>query len=193
MAIKKSLGLGMDYYFLRGNGAGQPLGITVADSLISITKELGQDNSTVVWENITKLYARMYPAGRANAVWLCNETLVPQLLSLHVAVALGGALIQPLQESNGSFTLLGRPVVFTPNLPTLGNASDLLFVDLTQYAIGLRKELVLEKSNIPGWTQDLMSYRVICRFDGMPTWDSEILPRNGDSLSWCVSLGARQA
>jgi HK97 family phage major capsid protein len=27
VAIRRSLSLGMDYYFLRGNGAGQPLGV----------------------------------------------------------------------------------------------------------------------------------------------------------------------
>jgi HK97 family phage major capsid protein len=86
---------------------------------------------------------------------------------------------------------LGRPVIFTPNLPVLGAGSDILFVDLSQYSIGLRKDLRLEKSNIPGWTQDLMSYRVIARFDGMGTWSAAITPRNGDSLSWCVALGAR--
>jgi len=66
-----------------------------------------------------------------------------------------------------------------------------MFVDLSQYAIGIRRGLQLEKSNIPGWTKDLMSYRALLRFDGMGTWNAPITPRNGQTLSWCVGLGER--
>ena len=43
-------------------------------------------------------------------------------------------------------------------------------------------DVTLEKSNIPGWTNDLMSYRALVRFDGQGTWNEAITPRNGDSL-----------
>jgi hypothetical protein len=66
-----------------------------------------------------------------------------------------------------------------------------MFVDPSQYAIGIRRDMRLEKSNIPGWTQDLMSYRVLVRFDGMGMWNAPITPKNGATLSWCVSLAAR--
>jgi len=192
MAIKKSLGLGMDYHFLQGSGAGQPLGILSADSVIQVAKETGQAADTLNFQNVSKMFARMYPAGRSRAVWIANETCIPQLMTgMTVAVGTGGSWVNVFKESNGNFTLLGRPVIFTPNLPVLGDAGDLIFCDLSQYAIGLRRDLRLEKSNIPGWTQDLMSYRVIARFDGMPTWDAAITPKNGDSLSWCVKLAAR--
>jgi hypothetical protein len=49
----------------------------------------------------------------------------------------------------------------------------------------------LEKSNIPGWTNDLMSYRALLRFDAQGTWNTAITPKNGDSLSWCVGLAER--
>jgi HK97 family phage major capsid protein len=108
-----------------------------------------------------------------------------------VAVGTGGNVVNVFSENNGKYSLLGRPLLLTPNLPSLGNANDIIFVDLTQYAIGIRRDLRLEKSNIPGWTQDLMSYRVLVRFDGQGTWSAAITPRNGDSLSWCVGLAER--
>jgi len=99
-----------------------------------------------------------------------------------------GNQVNVFSGSNGQFTLMGRPILFTSHLPTLGDADDLMFCDLSQYAIGIRRGLQLERSNIPGWTKDLMSYRALLRFDGMGTWNTFITPRNGDTLSWVVSM-----
>jgi len=191
MAIKKSLGLGMDYHFIQGTGAGQAIGIVNDNALLSITEEADQLADTIVYENVLKLFARMYPAGRSKAVWLANETCIPELMTLSHDVGTGGSIVKVFSESDGKFRLLGRPIYFTPFMPQLGDANDLMFCDLSQYAIGIRRNLKLEKSNIPGWTEDLMSYRVLVRFDGLGTWATYITPRNGDTLSWCVGLGER--
>lgn len=193
-AMKTSLSLGMDYHFIQGNGVGQPLGILEDPAYIAVSKEDGQAADTLNFSNVSKMFARMYPAGRSKAVWLANETVIPQLLSgLTITVGTGGEVVSALKESNGTFTILGRPVVFTPNLPILGDAGDIVFADLSQYAIGMRRDMRIEKSNIPGWTKDLMSYRVLVRFDGMGTWNTYLTPRNGDTLSWVVGLEERAA
>lgn len=192
IAMKRSLSLGLDYYFLQGNGAGQPLGAINSPGVVEVDPEGGQGADTIVVENVSKMFARMYPAGRSRAVWLANETCIPQLLiGLTISIGTGGSWMNIFSDNNGQFTIFGRPVLFTPNLPVLGDASDLVFVDLSQYAIGIRREMKLEKSNIPGWTQDLMSYRVLVRVDGQGTWSDVLSPRNGDDLGWCVTLGAR--
>ena len=190
-AMRRSIGLGMDYYFLRGTGAGQPLGVLNSPGVVAVAKETGQKADTVVYENLTKMFARMYPAGRNRAVWIANETIIPQLLTVSLSIGTGGSAVNLFQNGSGEFNIFGRPVVFTPNLPVLGDAGDIVFADLSQYAIGIRREVRLERSNIPGWTKDLMSYRVLVRFDGQGTWSAAITPRNGDSLGWCVSLEAR--
>ncbi len=191
-AIKKSLGLGMDYYFTQGTGAGQPLGLTVSPSIVSVAIESGQIADSLLFYNASKMFARMYPAGRSRGIWLANETCIPQLMTgMTVAIGTGGSWVNIFSESKGEFTLLGRPIVFSQMMPTLGDANDLMFVDLSQYYIGIRREVRLEKSNIPGWTEDLMSYRVLVRFDGMDSWSSAVTPRIGDDLSWCVGLDER--
>ncbi|WP_319524662.1 phage major capsid protein [uncultured Desulfosarcina sp.] len=191
MAMKKSISLGLDYHFMRGTGAGMPQGLLNSPALVTVSQESGQSADTVLFTNVSKMFARMYPAGRSKAVWLANETLIPQLMSIYIPVGDAGQVVPVFKESNGTFTMLGRPVHFTSNLPALGDAGDLVFVDLSQYAIGLRKDMRVEKSNVPGWTQDLMSYRVIVRVDGMGTWNTYLTPRNGDTLSWCVTLEER--
>ncbi len=191
MAMKKSLSAGMDYYLLTGTGGGEPLGVINSPGVITVAKETGQTKNTLMYENLVKMYSRMAPANLQRAVWIANSTVIPQLMQLSIAIGVGGVHVPVLNESNGNFTILGRPVLFTPNLPVLGQANDIIFVDLSQYAVGLRREIRLEKSNIPGWTNDLVSYRVLVRFDGQGTWSEAIQPRNGDTLSWCVGLAAR--
>ena len=191
-AMRTSISLGMDAYFLRyGNGVGQPLSIYNDPAMISVAKETGQDADTIVYENLSNMYARHYNPMRA--VWITNPTTIPQLNQQVVTVGTGGAHVKMLNESNGKFTILGRPVLFHPAMPVLGDANDIVFADLSQYAVGIRREMRLEKSIIPGWTKDLMSYRVMVRFDGRGTWDTYITPRNGDTLSWIVGLAERSA
>lgn len=189
MAMKKSISLGMDHYFLRGTGAGQPLGVLEDPALISISAEVGQAADSIAYKNLAKMFARHYAPQRA--VWITNASTLPQLLTLTIEIGTAGGHIKILNENNGSFSILGRPVLFSQSMPVLGDANDIVFADLSQYAIGLRKDLRLERSNIPGWTQDLMSYRAITRFDGQGTWNTYITPRNGDTLSWVVGLAER--
>jgi len=51
----------------------------------------------------------------------------------------------------------------------LGAKGDLILADLSQYAIGMRKEIALDRSNVPGWMEDMTDYRVIVRVDGQGT------------------------
>ncbi len=189
-AMRLSIGYGLDEAFINGEGSGEPLGIRNDPAKVTVTAEGGQ-GSTIIWENLVKMYARMYPAGRQRGIWLTNDTAISQLLKLTISIGTAGAVIPVMTEASGTFRLLGRPVLFNSHMPTVGTADDIMLVDLSQYAIGLRRVLQLERSNIPGWTQDLMSYRALLRFDGQGMWNAPITPANGDTLSWCVGLGAR--
>jgi HK97 family phage major capsid protein len=73
----------------------------------------------------------------------------------------------------------------------LGDLGDILLVDLTKYAVGLRHELQIDVSNAPGWLTDTISYRVVVRVDGMPIWSSAFTPEHGVTQSWAVMLQAR--
>ena len=190
MAISKAMGWYLDYKFLNGDGAGQPLGIINDPALITITKEAGQAANTIVYDNIIKMFARLAPQSHSRAVWIGNNTCVPQLLKLVVPVGTGGSVIQVLRETSGRFFMLGKEVLFTEKVPALGSANQLLLVDPSQYAIGLRKDMNLDKSEHVGFKDDVTYFRAILRGDGQGTWSSAITPKNGDSLSWCVALGS---
>lgn len=190
-AIVAAIGWHLDYAALRGTGSGQPLGVLNDPALITIAKETSQPANTILYQNLTKMFARVHPACINNSVWIANSATIPQLLELSVAVGTGGSHIPVLQESGGQFTMLTRPVIFTEKLPALGTKGDLLLADLSQYTLGLRREMSVEKSVHVGWANDTSGYRCILRADGMGRWRQALTPAAGDSLSWCAALATR--
>jgi HK97 family phage major capsid protein len=188
-ALTKSIGYGLDRFCIAGSGAGCPQGFLNATCKVQVTKESGQRVDTVVYQNIKKMFARQLNPG--NAVWLFNATAIPELLEQSVAVGTGGSFVPLLNESNGKFTIFGRPVYFHPAMPTLGDADDCAFVDFNFYALGLRQEVAIDISDAPRWLQRERSFRILMRFDGQCTLNSAISPEHGLSLSPVVTLAER--
>lgn len=190
-ALVKTIGFYLDYSFIQGLGAGQPLGLLNDPALITVSKEVGQQIKTVLYANVLKMFARLAPQCMKNAIWIASQTIIPQMLSMTITVGTGGSIAPAVTQQNGKFYLLTREVIFTEKCPALGSTGDLILCDPSQYSIGLRKEVSLDKSNAPGWLKDESSYRAIVRADGQSQWNTAISPKNGDSLSWCVALEAR--
>lgn len=190
-AIIAAIGWFLDYGFLNGNGASQPLGVINAGCTITITKETNQAAGTINYTNLLKMFARM-PAGLVkNAVWVANQSAIPQLGALSIAVGTGGSHIPVMSESNGDFKILTRPVRFTEKVPTLGTKGDIGFFAFSEYAVGLRQDMSLDKSAHVGFTRDTSHYRGLLRADGMPKWDKAFTPKNGDPLSPFIVLETR--
>lgn len=199
-AITKSVAWGLDYAFLQGDGQGKPLGLLHDPALIVVAKESSpaQPASTVWYQNVVNMFSRLHPACLANAVWLANPSTLPQLLKMQITVMnvagtdnVGGSAVPVFSTNGGDFRLLSRPVLFTEKLPALSSQGDIVLADFSQYAIGLRKAVTLERSLYAGWSTDESGYRAIVRLDGMGRWRAAFTPKNGSTLSWCVALGAR--
>ena len=73
----------------------------------------------------------------------------------------------------------------------LGAEGDLVLTDLSQYALGMRKEITIEQSRHVFFASDATAWRTIVRFDGMHMWASAYTPRNGPTMSWAVTLAIR--
>ena len=190
-ALIKGIGWYMDYAFINGTGDGQPLGILNDPALITVVKEEDQSAATITYQNVVNMFSRLAPSCFSNAVWLANPSVIPQLLTMTITIGTGGAQIPVFKEEASRFTLLGKEIIFTEKCPALGAKGDLILADLSQYAIGMRKEIALDRSNVPGWMEDMIDYRVIVRVDGQGTWDKPVTPKNGTTLSWAVALEAR--
>ncbi|MCJ7510761.1 MAG: phage major capsid protein [Dehalococcoidia bacterium] len=185
-----------DTAFLTGSGVGQPLGVLNSAALVSVTKETNQVADTIVWENLVKMYSRMLPGSLGRAVWVANNDCFPELATMALSVGTGGSAIWMNNGVNGPpATILGRPVILTEKVPTIGGAGsgkDISFIDFGYYLIGDRQQMRAESSIHAKFTTDLTTYRVIERVDGRGWLLSALTPANSsNTLSPFVTLGER--
>jgi len=189
----KGLAWYRDRACLKGTGAGEPLGILNAPCLITVDAENGQTSSTIVYENLVNMMARMHAASFGNSLWICHQSTIPQLLTLTIAVGTGGNHIPVMtRDGKGNFEILTRPVIFTEKTETLGSVGDVILADFSQYAVGLREDMRLDFSPHKYFESDQTLARLISRHDGMPLWDETLTLEDGSTtVSPFVTLAAR--
>jgi len=184
-----------DVAFISGTGAGEPLGFLNAPAAVSIAKETGQAAGSIVWENIVKAYSRMLPASIARAVWVAHIDTFPELATMALSVGTGGSAVW-IGNGDGAgappMTILGRPVIFTEKVSSVGTAGDINFVDFGYYLIGDRQAMQAETSTHYQFGNDKTALRVIERVDGKPWIQSAITPQTGsNTLSPFVKVATR--
>ena len=195
VAFPRAIAFQEDEAFLTGNGSDRPLGVLNASNpaLISVAKETGQAATTIVWENIVKMYSRMLPASLGRGIWVANIDTFPQLALMSLAVGTGGSAIWLNNGAQGPpMTILGRPVIFTEKVASLGTVQDISFLDLGYYLIGDRQAIALATSSEFKFQHNQMAYRFIERVDGQPWVRSAVTPRvSTTTLSPFVALATR--
>ena len=189
-------GRGLAWYrdkaFLKGSGVAQPLGVLNSGCLVSVAKEAGQASGTIVFENLAKMMSRMYAGSFKNSVWVCHQTVIPQLLALFVATGTAGNHVPVMTRAGGGFEILTRPVIFTEKTEPLGSKGDVMLCDFSQYVVGLRSEMRFDTSIHVAFTTDEILARLIERHDGQPLWDTALTLEDGvTTVSPFVVLDAR--
>jgi HK97 family phage major capsid protein len=188
----------LDNAFLWGTGAGVPRGVFNDPALVVIAKDSSQVAATITYSNVTNMLAALYPAGRKNAVWVASTTCLPQLMTLAIKFLnmaatdyVGGSSLPIFTKGPEGWELFGLPLILSEKLQTLGTQGDLLLADFSQYHIGLRKELTLERSWQAGFQTDSTWFRMTARLDGMGSWKSALTPEYGTAVSPFVTLATR--
>jgi HK97 family phage major capsid protein len=113
-----------------------------------------------------------------------------------LSVGTGGSAIWLNNGANGPpATILGRPVIFTEKVPTIGGAGsgkDISFIDFGYYLIGDRMQMRAESSPHFHFSTDQTTFRIIERVDGRGWLMSALTPANSTTtLSPFVTLGER--
>lgn len=186
---------------VRGNGVGKPLGFLNAGSLVTVSKQLSQDAASIVFQNITDMWSRLWAPSRANAVWIINQDVEGQLMTMRFPTEDGSAANSPYPvylpagglSASPYATLMGRPVVPVEAASSLGTIGDISLVDWSQY-MGLTKGggIKTDVSMHLYFDQDLTAFRFVLRINGQPLWGSTIVPENGSmTRSWAVTLETR--
>ena len=195
MAFAKEFDFKITDAIMNGDGAGKPLGVENAPCTISVAKETNQVAATILFENIIKMYARLYASCRPNAVWLISQDIEPQLFSMSMAVGTGGVPVyMPAGGISGApyGTLIGRPVLPIEQCGTVGSVGDIVLADLSQYILIDKGGMQSASSIHVYFTTDQTAFRFVYRVDGQPWWRSALTPFNGGSTqSPFVNLAVR--
>jgi len=182
-----------DLAFIDGNGTSRPQGFKNASAAVTVAAEVGQPATTIVWENLVKMFSRMLPQSLNNAVWIANLDTFPELATMAQSVGTGGSAVWLENgEESRPMSILGRPLVFSEKMETLGTAGDIMFVDLKYYLVGDRQSIQFTSSMHSSFTSDKTDFKVISRVDGRPWLSTALTPRKSAStLSPFVKLATR--
>jgi len=195
MAFAKEFDFKLTDAIINGDGSGKPLGIESAPCTISVAIETSQAADTILFENIIKMWARLYAPCRPNAVWLISQDIEPQLFSMSLAVGTGGIPVyMPAGGISGApyGTLMGRQVLPIEQCDNVGDVGDIILADLSQYIMIDKGGIKAASSIHVYFTTDQTAFRFVYRCDGQPWWRSALTPYNGgNSQSPFINLAAR--
>ena len=183
--------------YINGTGINQALGFLNAPCLVTVGAEVGQAADTLVYENIVNMWSRLHPNSHQNAVWLANNDCFPQIAAMGLAVGTGGsAAYMPANGLAGSpyGTLMGRPLILTEKMDTIGDLGDIAVCDFSQYLIGQKSSGAISAASSMHFrfNYDEQTLRFVMRTDGQPWWLSALTPRySTNTLSPFVTLEAR--
>lgn len=181
-----------------GAGAGRPQGITEAACAVSVAKETGQAADTIVYENLTKMLARISPELLNGMVWVANNDTLPQLMGMYIAVGTGGVPVWlPGNSAAGRpfQTLLGSPLILTEHMPTLGDAGDIMACCFGEYLLGMPSGgggTQFSSSIHLKFEYAQTAFRFTMEVDGQPWWAAARTPRkSSQTVSPFVKLATR--
>jgi HK97 family phage major capsid protein len=171
------------------------LGILNSPCTITVAKETGQTGKTVVWENIVNMWSRLSAPSKANAVWLINQDVEPQLFNLGIVIGTGGSpAFMPAGAWSGTpfNSIFGRPVIPVEYCETLGTKGDIILADFSQYLLCEKGGLKTDYSMHVQFLTDQGVFRFVMRNDGQPIWPSALTPYKGTAtVSPFVTLDVR--
>lgn len=191
-AFAEEFGFKIDDAILSGSGEGEPLGILNSGAIVTVAKEASQTD-TITVENLIKMWNRLWPRSRANAVWYINQELEPYLYTLKIGdkpvyIPAGGLSEKPYG------TLFGRPVVPIEQCSAAGEVGDIILADIGQYLLIDKGGIKSASSIHVRFLYDENVFRFIYRVDGKPIWTKPLTPYKGSAtVSPFVTLAKRGA
>jgi HK97 family phage major capsid protein len=182
-----------------GNGIAKPLGLINSPSVVEQAIEASQDlTPALVFDNITKMWARLYAPLRSGAVWLINQDLEPFMASMVVPGTSPSypAYLPPGGLSGQQYgTLMGRPVMASEHCSAVGTPGDIILTNLSTYLTiqkvgGVRSDVSMHLY----FDQSIVAFRFVMRVGGQSWWSAAATRLNGsNTLSNIITLGTRTA
>jgi HK97 family phage major capsid protein len=161
-----------------GDGSSRPQGFIGSNAEFAVERG---DANEIGLEDIFAMESRLFGEG----IYMFHPSAIPQLYGLtkdNIVVWNGDA------SAATPGTLLGRELVRTHKLPTLGNKGDLCLVDPSFYLAGDLQRITIANSIHYRFRNDVTAWRAVFRGAGTPwpagTFSSEA---SGGNKTWEVS------
>jgi HK97 family phage major capsid protein len=174
----------LDDEIVRGGGQGQCLGIVGNAPTVSVAKENGQAAATVNFQNIVKMYSVLLARCMPGAEWFINQTVLPQLYQMYVAVGTGG--VPAYLPANGLSakpygTLMGLPVNVIEQASALGTVGDIFLANFSNDYALISKPMTSASSIHVLFTSNQTTFRWVWPVIGKPVMASAITPYKGSA------------
>ena len=168
---------------VNGNGSGIPLGMLNAGSKITATAVSGQGANTIVYQNITDMWARCVAGQRGSAVWLYNQDAESAIVRMYLATgtAAGVALFTPNENNAPGFKLMGRPALVMEQCQSLGTAGDLILFAPEGYVAITKGGIESFMSMHLRFDFDETVFKWRFRFDAQPYDNVALTPYKGSN------------
>lgn len=154
---------GRDYKFLRGSGAGCPLGILNAPGAIKIDRNT---SGTVSYIDLVTMLSRLY-AGAGEPVWTINQTIMPTLMTLQDPE--GHYIFNAGNATKGiPATLLGLPIKWNGKTPLLGSEGDIALTKFNYYLTKAGSGPYIAISEHVKFTSNKTVFKIVANIDGQP-------------------------
>ena len=168
---------------INGNGSGIPLGILNAGSKITVAAVSGQGAGTIVYQNITDMWARCVAGQRGSAIWLYNQDAESAIVRMFLATgtAAGVALFTPNENNAPGLKLMARPALVMEQCQSIGTAGDLILFAPEGYVAITKGGVESFMSMHLRFDFDEAVYKWLFRFDAQPFDNVALTPYKGSN------------
>ncbi len=162
-----------DFDYLRGSGAGEPLGILNSAAKIAVTRSTA---NKIKYADIVNMWARFQLSNAKSAAWVVSQPASAQLMWLEDTT--GAPVYMPSADrplSSGNLPpLLGLPVIVSEKASPLGTQGDIMLLDLSVYGVADTGGIEIASSRDYKFVNDMTTFRLVYRHDGKPLLKSPV-------------------
>jgi len=165
-----------DFAFLRGSGAGQPLGVITAVNRPTIVVPRAAAGA-IGFADLANMMEEFLPSGRG--VWVITQSAMSEMIQLAGPAGNPSYIWQPNARDGIPGSILGFPVIWSEKNPVLGAQGDVLLADFRYYLVGDRQATTIESTQFDRWRYDETSWRAVHRVDGQPWLSAPLTYQDG--------------
>lgn len=171
----------LEYYILRGNGTGEPLGILNASALVNITPDT---DNTFAYADAVEMVSRFKSV--SGGMWLHHPSILTDIANFQIGANSGAVFVTNQSASLAGMPLLGYPVYPVQHLPQADASGCVVLIDPTAYVLFEKGGLYIDYSEHADFLNGNDVWRFGYRCDGQP-WVKSAITLSGPGSAFTQS------